>query len=167
MGCPDTEPSSSPSRSRRSSHICTESRASLSPPSGDKAQSAQLSEAGHLHHAPQSTSRGGRTCSFWQAMLPDQKNTVSGSLTAWMLSKNDKELPDSACSEFPWGGWLSCGTFVIVDAHVHVPVVSCLLVKVCQEKGSSILVSSGTGELFAAGPAPCFPQQNGKESQNH
>lgn len=38
-------------------------------------------------------------------------------------------------ARFPGRG-LGSDTFVIVDAHVHVPVVRSLLVKVCQEKES-------------------------------
>lgn len=158
--CPETDPSSKPSRSRCSSHIWTESRASLSPPSREKearVRAAQLRKAVRYRHFPQSTTQqGGRTCSFWQLSLPDKKNVVSSTLTSWMLSKDDRaeEFPAAEILQgqnFPtslvsWGGGFSSDTFVIVDAHVHIPVIRSLLIKVCQEKESDSF-GAGCGSL--------------------
>lgn len=38
---------------------------------------------------------------------------------------------------FPEQGGSAQDTFVIVDAHVHIPVICSLLIKVCQEKGNT------------------------------
>lgn len=74
---PETEPSSKPSRSRCSSHIRTESRASLSPPSREKAakvRAAQLRKAARYHHFPPSTThQGGRTCFFLATLIARQE----------------------------------------------------------------------------------------------
>lgn len=103
MCCPDTDPSSSPSRSRCSSHICTESRASLSPPSGERAARVSTAQGACSPPSFSPEHQQRRQNLFFLATLAarPEKRCFRFSETAWMLSKNDKELPDSAWSEFP------------------------------------------------------------------
>lgn len=74
-------------------------------------------------------------------------------------------------SQPPWfaggRGEFSSDTFVIVDAHVHIPVIRSLLIKVCQEKESTGF-GDGCGSLTRKGcllvaQLPIFSKKMGRK----